>query len=130
MVGLFVSLKAIHVGAVALSVTGFFTRGLALLAGANWVQSRPVRLASHLVDTVLLASACTLAWMLGVSPLTHAWLAAKVLGVFVYVGLGLWALRFGRNRVTRASAWLCALVTFAYIVSVALTKDVRGWLPR
>jgi uncharacterized membrane protein SirB2 len=38
------------------------------------------------------------------------------------------ALRFGRTKTVRASAWIAALVTFGYIVSVALTKDPRGAL--
>jgi uncharacterized membrane protein SirB2 len=92
-------LKAIHVGAVTLSGAGFFARGLGMLAGARWV-----------------------------SPLTDAWLAAKLIGLLAYVGLGLIALRFGRTRAVRATAWAGALLAFAYIVSVALTKDPRGWM--
>jgi uncharacterized membrane protein SirB2 len=38
------------------------------------------------------------------------------------------ALRFGRTKIARAIAWLLALLTFAYIVSVAITKDPRGFL--
>jgi uncharacterized membrane protein SirB2 len=84
--------------------------------------------APHLVDTTLLVSAVALAWTLRVSPLTDAWLAAKLIGLLAYVGLGLVALRFGRTRAVRATAWAGALLAFAYIVSVALTKDPRGWM--
>ena len=91
-------LKAIHVGAVALSGAGFFARGLGMLAGARWVHGRLARVAPHLVDTTLLVSAVALAWTLRVSPLTDAWLAAKLIGLLAYVGLGLVALRFGRTR--------------------------------
>jgi uncharacterized membrane protein SirB2 len=121
-------LKAIHVGAVTLSGAGFFARGLGMLAGARWVHGRLARVAPHLVDTTLLVSAVALAWTLRVSPLTDAWLAAKLIGLLAYVGLGLIALRFGRTRTVRATAWAGALLAFAYIVSVALTKDPRGWL--
>jgi uncharacterized membrane protein SirB2 len=121
-------LKAIHVGAVTLSGAGFFARGLGMLAGARWVHGRLARVAPHLVDIILLVSAVALAWTLRVSPLTHAWLAAKLVGLLAYVGLGLVALRFGRTRAVRATAWAGALLAFAYIVSVALTKDPRGWM--
>ena len=97
-------LKAIHVGAVALSGAGFFARGLGMLAGARWVHGRLARVAPHLVDTTLLVSAVALAWTLRVSPLTDAWLAAKLIGLLAYVGLGLVALRFGRTRAVRATA--------------------------
>lgn len=121
-------LKAIHVGAVTLSGAGFFARGLGMLAGARWVHGRLARVAPHIVDTTLLVSAVALAWTLRVSPLTDAWLAAKLIGLLAYVGLGLVALRFGRTRAVRATAWAGALLAFAYIVSVALTKDPRGWM--
>jgi uncharacterized membrane protein SirB2 len=121
-------LKAIHVGAVVLSGTGFFVRGLAMLTGARWVHGRPARVIPHLVDTALLLSAFALAWTLHVSPLKNAWLAAKLVGLVGYIGLGLIALRFGRTRAVRAAAWVCALLVFAQIVSVALTKDPRGFL--
>jgi uncharacterized membrane protein SirB2 len=36
------------------------------------------------------------------------------------------ALRFGRTRAIRATAFVAALLAFAWIVSVAITKDPRG----
>jgi len=38
------------------------------------------------------------------------------------------ALRFGRTKGVRAAAWVLALLTFGYIVSVAITKDPRGFM--
>ena len=70
--------KAVHVGAVALSLGGFFTRGLAALRGASWVRSRPARTLPHIVDTVLLLSALAMAWMLRLTPANAPWLAAKI----------------------------------------------------
>ena len=36
----YATVKIIHQGAVALSIAGFFTRGLGALSGADWVRSR------------------------------------------------------------------------------------------
>jgi uncharacterized membrane protein SirB2 len=36
------------------------------------------------------------------------------------------ALRLGRTRRVRFAAWVSALLVFAYIVTVAITKDPRG----
>ncbi|WP_457331975.1 SirB2 family protein [Rhizobacter sp. P5_C2] len=118
--------KAVHQSAVALSFAGFFLRGAASLAGASWVRRRAARSIPHLVDTVLLVSALTLAWMLHIHPGTAPWLLAKVIALVVYVGLGVIALRPGRSRGVRATAWLAALLTFGYIVSVAITKSAWG----
>jgi uncharacterized membrane protein SirB2 len=82
----------------------------------------------HVVDTVLLASAVVLAWQLRLSPLAAPWLAAKIIGLVVYIALGMVALRFGRTLRTRATALAAAVAVFAWIVSVAFTKDPRGFL--
>jgi uncharacterized membrane protein SirB2 len=122
------TVKLVHQSAVALSLTGFFVRGLASFAGAGWVRGRTARSLPHVVDTVLLLSALTLAWMLRLTPGNAPWLLAKIVGLVLYVGLGVVALRPGGPLAIRATAWVAALATVAWIVSVALTKDPRGFL--
>jgi uncharacterized membrane protein SirB2 len=122
----YLALKAVHVAAVGLSGAGFAARGLGHFTGARWVASRLARSLPHLVDTVLLASALALAWRLRISPLSAPWLLAKIAGLCAYIGLGMVALRFGRTRRVRIGAWTAALLVFAYIVTVAVTKDARG----
>jgi uncharacterized membrane protein SirB2 len=121
------AIKTIHQVAVALSFTGFFARGAGSLAGAGWVRSRAAKTLPHIVDSVLLLSALTLAWMLHISPGAAPWLVAKIVGLVVYIGLGMVALRPRIAMPVRAAAWLAALATFAYIVSVALTKNPAGF---
>ena len=55
------------------------------------------------------------------------WLISKIAGLVVYIGLGVVALRHSRLRV-RAAAWVAALLTATWIVSVALTKNPAGFL--
>lgn len=122
------ALKTLHQSAVALSAAGFFARGLGALAGAGWVRSRPARTLPHLVDTVLLLSALALAWTLRLNPAHAPWLLAKLVGLLAYIGLGMLALKPGRPLALRAAAWLAALATLGWIVSVALTKQPLGFL--
>ena len=124
----YLAAKTIHQAAVALSFGGFFVRGLASLRGARWVRGRAARTLPHVVDSVLLASAFVLAWSLRLDPTATPWLAAKIAGLFVYIGLGVVALRPVRSVGQRAMAWIAALVTFGYIVSVAITKHPAGIL--
>ena len=129
----YTSVKLIHLGAVALSFAGFFARGLGAIRGAAWTRSRAARTLPHVVDTVLLASAIALAWMLRVSPLEAPWLAAKIGALVLYIGLGMVALRSATPSRLRIAAYAAALATFLYIVSVAVSKDPAGylaWLPR
>ena len=120
--------KLVHQSAVVLSIGGFFVRGAASFAGAGWVGGRAARTLPHVVDTVLLASALMLAWMLRLTPGQAPWLLAKIVGLVVYVALGVIALRPGRPRPVRAAAWVAALVVVAWIVSVALTKRPLGFI--
>ena len=121
-------LKLIHQSAVTISFFGFCARGIGMLNDAGWLAHRATKTLPHVVDTVLIVSAIWLAWMLRLSPASTPWIAAKIVGLLVYIALGMVALRFGRAKSVRAGAFVAALVTFAYIVSVALTKDPRGFL--
>ncbi len=124
----YAALKLVHQGAVAISITGFFARGAGALAGAGWARSRAARTLPHVVDTVLLATAIALAWMLQMNPLFTPWLAAKIVGLLAYIGLGMVALNPGRPIGVRAAAWIAALLCFAQIVATAITKDPLGLL--
>lgn len=123
----YVTLKLIHVSAVALSLAGFIARGAGALRGATWVRSRPARTLPHVIDTVLLASALGMLWVAQLSPWALPWLRAKLAGLVLYIVLGAIALRSARRaRRLAGIAWIAALLVFAYIVSVAITKDPRG----
>lgn len=121
-------IKTIHVTTVAISGTGFFARGLGSLLGATWVRGRLARTLPHVVDTALLLSALALAWSLGLTPANAPWLTAKIVGLLLYIGLGVVALRSGRPARVRALAWIAALATFGWIVSVAFVKNPIGFL--
>ncbi len=61
---LYPDVKAVHMTAAALSGTLFLLRGIAVQLRARWPRSAPVRYASYVVDTVLLAAGLTLATIL------------------------------------------------------------------
>ena len=119
-------LKSLHVGSAILSVAGFAARGVLMLRGSPLLQTRFVRVAPHVVDTVLLASAAGLAWMSAQYPFAQGWLTAKVLALVLYVVLGSIALRRGRTRATRALAFALALCCALYILSAAFTRSPLG----
>lgn len=124
----YLAIKTVHQTAVALSVAGFFARGLGSLLGAAWVRGRLAMTVPHVIDSVLLLSALTLAWTLRLTPAAAPWLAAKVVGLLLYIGLGMLALRPGRPLGVRAVAFVAALASFAWIVSVAIAKNPLGFL--
>ena len=115
--------KYIHVGCVILSLGGFAVRGALMLAASPVLGKKFVRIAPHVIDTVLLASAIWLTFLIHQYPFVEGWLTAKVIGLVLYIVLGAIALR--RHSI---AAFLLAAATAAYIVSVALTHDPRGFL--
>lgn len=121
------AVRTLHVGCAVLSIAGFAVRGALMLADSPLLQARLLRVAPHVLDTVLLASALWLAWFLGQSPFVHVWLAAKVLALVAYIALGVLALRPGRTKALRAAAFCGALAAAGYIVAVALTRDATPW---
>lgn len=116
-------LKYVHVGCAILSVSGYFLRGVWMLRDSPMLRRLWVRVAPHVIDTLLLLSALLLAVRIGQYPFVHGWLTAKVLGVVAYIVLGSIGLKRGRTMGVRIAAWLAALIVFAYIVGVALTRS-------
>jgi len=115
--------KFVHLGSVAVSLGGFAARGALMLAGSPALDKRFVRIAPHVVDTVLLASALWLCWLIGQVPFVDGWLTAKVAGLLAYIVLGAIALRRGRTRGVRVWALAGAVAAAVYIVAVAMTHD-------
>ena len=124
----YASIKLIHQSAVVLSGLGFAVRGIASMRGAQWTQSRLAKRLPHIVDTVLLLSAVTLAAMLHLNPAHAPWLMAKILSLLLYIALGMVALRPRFGWKIRATAWALALVVLAWIATVAVLKNPRGFI--
>ena len=91
------------------------------------LQQRTVKTLPHIVDTVLLGSAIAMLLVMHLSPLAAPWLIAKIIALLLYIALGMVALRFGRTQRARISAWLLALITAVYMLSVAYSKNPLGF---
>jgi uncharacterized membrane protein SirB2 len=123
----YLSVRHLHVGAVVLSITLFVLRARWSLYSPARLRQRWVKIVPHIIDSVLLLSGASLAWQLGVAGV-RGWLPAKLAALVLYIVLGAVALRYGKTRGARIAAMIAAVVTFAYIASVALTKSPLGAL--
>lgn len=121
-------LKTLHVTAAVLSISGYILRGMLMLFESPLLRARVLRIVPHVVDTLLLASAIALAVRIHQYPLVHSWLTAKVLALIAYIVVGAIGLHYGRTKRVRVLAFGAALLIFAYIVGVALTRQpFLGW---
>lgn len=118
----YLGLKYFHMTCAALSGSLFLLRGVWMLRASSLLQAKWVRIAPHIVDTLLLASAIGLAAWSQQYPGQQPWLTAKVGALLGYIVLGSVALKRGRTRGQRLAAFAGALALFAYIVLVATTK--------
>lgn len=124
---MYFAIKHLHVTCVVLSATGFLLRGLWMVTGSPLLQHRLTRVLPHIIDSVLLLSAIALAVSIQQYPLSAGWVTAKVLGLLAYIFLGTIALKRGRTMSMRVTAFVAALLVYAWIVSVAITKNVAGF---
>ncbi|NML13565.1 SirB2 family protein [Azohydromonas caseinilytica] len=122
------ALKHAHMGFVYLSGSLFAVRGLGALAGARWAMLKPLRIASVLIDTLLVTAALLVLAALQFQPLGASWLWVKLALLPVYVALGTFALKRARSTGQRALYWLLALAVFGFMISVARAHHPLGLL--
>ncbi len=115
--------KLIHISCACLSITGFSIRGYWMLSGSPLFQHKLTKILPHMVDSLLLISAIAMLVSWKLNPLDHPWVMAKIAALLVYIGLGMFAFRFGKSKNQKVMAWLAALLTVIYIVQTAITKN-------
>ena len=115
--------KYLHVSCVVISISLFVLCGSLQLQSKPWRQWWLLRVAPHIVDSVLLASALWLAWRSAQYPFVADWLTAKVLALLLYIGLGMRALGRNTPQRQRLPYFAAALLSVTYIVGVALTRS-------
>lgn len=128
MAEFYLQIKWAHVVAVVLSGGLLFARGLAAHLGARWTMAWPLRWLSYTIDTVLFTAAVLLIMIVHQYPFVQAWLTAKVLLLAVYIVLGSLALKRGSTRRIRFTCWVAALLVYAFIISIARSRDPFGLL--
>ena len=119
-------IKDIHVTTVLISISVFLVRFYWMIIGSRLLSIKPVKIIPHVNDTVLLISAITLAVKLEQYPFVEQWLTVKVILLLVYILLGTVALKRGKKKSIRVVAGFAAIAMFAFMISVAVTRDPFG----
>lgn len=119
-------LRNVHIACAILTVTLFVLRGGLMLADSPWQQNIVLRYLPHAVDTVLLTTALMLTTVIHQYPLGAGWLTAKVVLLVAYIALGSIALKRGRTKTVRVAAFVAALATVGYLVTVARAHHPLG----
>ena len=93
------------------------------MRSASLLQHRRVKIVSHSIDTLLLLSAIVLVFITAQYPGPAAWINAKIIALVLYITTGTIALNRGKTMTIRVTSWVLALLIFAYITMVALSKN-------
>ncbi len=116
-------LKEFHVALAYITVAGFVVRGLLALADSPLRNQTWMRVAPHVIDTLLLGFGIALAVSMALSPLANGWLMAKIVGLLAYIGFGVLAMR-ARSRPLKILGFVAAMASVGYIFAVAYSKRV------
>ncbi|HCE40619.1 MAG: regulator SirB [Alcanivorax sp.] len=120
---LYLTVKHLHMTLAALSVSFFMVRAWWSVRESPLGQRRWVRVAPHVLDTLLLTCGLILMVLLRAWPHQTPWLAAKLTALLLYIGFGTLAIKRARSSGQRALFTVLAIMVFAYMVAVAITKN-------
>jgi uncharacterized membrane protein SirB2 len=126
---MYLTVKHLHMSLAFLSLAGFVLRGLLHLRHSPLLRRPFVRIAPHVVDTVLLLTGLWLAWFWRMHETLQPWLVAKLIALVCYILLGMAAFRLARSPGARTIFWFAAIGVFLYMLAVARTKLVLPFPP-
>lgn len=116
-------IKEFHVALAFITAAGFVARAALAMADNQLRNAKFVRIAPHVIDTLLLVLGITLAVQLSLSPLTNGWLMAKIVGLIAYIGFGVMTMRASTLRL-RLIGFVGAIAAVSYMFAVAYSKQV------
>jgi len=123
---LYLPLRHIHITCAILTIALFVLRGGLMLVDSPWQRNVVLRYLPHAVDTVLLTTALILTTVVHQFPFATDWLTVKLLLLIIYIVLGSIALKRGRTRQIRVAAFIAALATVGFLVTVARAHHPLG----
>jgi uncharacterized membrane protein SirB2 len=109
---------------IAVISVGLFTlRFIWTLMESNKLDRKWVKIAPHVIDTLLLGLGIAMAVQLSINPVEQLWLGEKLLGVIAYIFTGYYTLKVARNRPMQILGFLGAIGWVMLVVRIALTKE-------
>ena len=125
----YMALKHAHMMFALISIVLFMLRAWLAVPSPARIKSKVLKVLPHIIDTLLLILGVWLAVMMKYNPMGNSpWLAAKIIGLVLYIIVGTIAIKRGKTARQRLIATLAAIVIFAYIYGAAVTKSPLSWL--
>lgn len=125
---MFLLLKTIHMCCALTSFTGFLFRSYLMVIDSKLLNHKLVQVTPHIIDTVFLLSGFSMAFMLNMGLFAQGWLTMKIFLLMFYLFFVGICLSRGRTKRVRIIAFFLAVITFGYIVGIAVNKTAIGWI--
>lgn len=122
---MYFALKHIHFLAIALSALLLSVRFALVMAESQLMEKKLIRVAPHVVDTILILSGVGLVFAMGFVPFTPGaeWFTQKTTCILAYFALGFFALKLAKNKLLRIFGFFGALGWMLMAANIAMTKS-------
>jgi len=121
-------IKLIHMSTAFISIALFIVRGFWVFNHSAMMNKKWIKIVPHVNDTILLVAAIFLTFGISQYPFTHDWLTAKLIALLLYIVFGMFALKRAKETKNKVIFFVLALLTFGYIVGVALTRSANWFI--
>lgn len=120
---MYFALKHTHMLLALITFLFFLTRATWAFMDSPLLQKKLIKIAPHIIDTLLLLSAIVLVIVTGMYPFVYAWVTAKVIALVAYIVFGLFTIKLAKNNLQRGAFFGLSIITFLYMAKVAITKN-------
>jgi len=115
--------KHLHMTLAVLSISLFTLRFVWTLVNSSKLQAKWIRIAPHIIDTLLLTFGAVMAVQYAINPFEQLWLGEKLLAVVAYIFTGYFTLKLARNKPMQIIGYLGAIGWVMLIVRLAMTRE-------
>ena len=124
---MFLTLKTIHMCCALISFTGFLFRAYLMVIDSKLLNQKFMLVTPHLIDTLFLLSGFSMAFVLNMGLFAQGWLSMKILLLMFYLLFVGIALNRGKTKSIRVVSFFLAVMTFIFIVGIAVNKTGISW---
>ena len=121
-------IKDLHMSMAYLSISLFILRSILSVSESTLIHCKLIKILPHIIDILLLIFAIWLMITIKQYPFVDPWLTAKLIALFIYIGVGSIAIKRGKSALIRLWASIFAVLIFTYIIGVAKTHNIISWL--
>jgi uncharacterized membrane protein SirB2 len=123
--GWYTALKHSHMSLVVLSVILFNLRFFWRQIYPTKVLRRGIRIAPHIIDTLLLVTGVSVAIGLQLIPFfPQQWLGVKIVLLVFYIGFGMYAMKSSARGFQAIYSYLLAMLTIFLMAWLAVSKPI------